>query len=328
MIGKLSQRGRHQYLECPSQLFCTTPPFPTNMMIETTNYCNHACVFCANRLATRPKGSIPKELLFSILEQAAALGVTDVGFYSTGEPLSYPHLVHAVAKAKKLGFKYTYISTNGELATPSRIIPVVEAGLDSLKFSINAGTSATYHAVHGKDTFNKLFNNVTAIYRWREETNSSLYIASSTVLPKDAETEREAILKVFEPFMDEMIFSVQGAQAGHISKNEAELRSISASKAGVCALPFNRIHVTCEGYLTLCCVDFQNYLAGADLNKGSLSDCWHSDSFVEMRKRMLDYDIDGTLCGRCRLGSTAKIEPLKPELATYCDFNHCFAAMP
>ena len=39
-------------------------------------------------------------------------------------------------------------------------------------------------------------------------------------------------------------------------------------------MPFNRIHVTWEGYLTLCCVDYQNYLIVEDLNKISLWDAY------------------------------------------------------
>lgn len=37
-----------------------------------------------------------------------------------------------------------------------------------------------------------------------------------------------------------------------------------------CPLTFNKLHITCEGYITACCADFQNYLAVADLNNTKL----------------------------------------------------------
>ena len=37
----------------------------------------------------------------------------------------------------------------------------------------------------------------------------------------------------------------------------------------------------CEGYLTACCVDYQNYLTIADLNLVSIGDAWKSKAFRE-----------------------------------------------
>lgn len=42
---------------------------------------------------------------------------------------------------------------------------------------------------------------------------------------------------------------------------------------------------TCEGYLTLCCVDYQNYLAVADLNTESLNEAWNNAYARELRRK-------------------------------------------
>jgi radical SAM protein with 4Fe4S-binding SPASM domain len=93
------------------------------------------------------------------------------------------------------------------------------------------------------------------------------------------------------------------------------------AQQGICHLPFNRIHVTQEGYLTLCCVDFQNYLALADLNKMSLAEAWTSERFREMRRRHLADQLTGTLCGRCWKAERCRIEPVVPEYADTIDFD-------
>jgi len=91
-----------------------------------------------------------------------------------------------------------------------------------------------------------------------------------------------------------------------------------------CSLPFNRLHVTCEGYLTLCCVDYQNYLAVADLNKESLEAAWKNRFFVEMRRRHLEKELRGTLCGNCLENRGDDIRPVRAELASAMDFPHLY----
>src|SRR5262245_39894616 len=79
------------------------PPFPKNMMVELSNACNHACIFCANPKMTRPIGRINPLLLERLLAEAHALGVSEVGFYTTGDPFVHKDLAKFVGIAKSLG---------------------------------------------------------------------------------------------------------------------------------------------------------------------------------------------------------------------------------
>ena len=56
------------------ELYCLEPPFPTtNFLIETSNACNHACIFCAHQKMKRKIGKINTEFVFDILKQAQNL---------------------------------------------------------------------------------------------------------------------------------------------------------------------------------------------------------------------------------------------------------------
>ena len=85
-------------------------------------------------------------------------------------------------------------------------------------------------------------------------------------------------------------------------------------------MPFNRLHVSCEGFLTICCVDYQNYLAVADLKSASLCDAWHAPEFKDIRRRHLAAELAGTLCGNCWQGRTEAPAPLRQDLASPVDF--------
>jgi hypothetical protein len=83
----------------------------------------------------------------------------------------------------------------------------------------------------------------------------------------------------------------------------------------VCAYPFNQMHVSVEGYLRLCCCDYQNYLAVVDLNETPLDVAWNGEEFKNIRRRHLDKKIQGTLCFNCLYGVHRHCEPLNPKLA-------------
>ena len=54
-----------------------------------------------------------------------------------------------------------------------------------------------------------------------------------------------------------------------------------------------------EGYLTVCCTDFQNYFVYADLNKESLRASWNNEYITKLRKRHLEGEIEGMPCVSC-----------------------------
>ena len=110
------------------ELYCLEPPFPkTNFLMELSSACNHACIFCAHNKMQRKVSKMDKAKGFDILQQAYDLGTREVGFYATGEPFLIPELPEYIAEAKRIGYTYVYLTSNGSLATPERIRAVIDA---------------------------------------------------------------------------------------------------------------------------------------------------------------------------------------------------------
>lgn len=299
-----------------------TPPFPKNMLIELTNICNHNCIFCANSKMTRKKGNIDENFLFRILKEAFDEGTTEVGFYATGEPFVSKNLALYVTKAKDIGYKYVYITTNGALATPERTREVIEAGVDSIKFSINAGTKETYKSTHGKDEFDIVIDNLRYISDYRKKNNKNFKIFVSSIVTRYSESEKKILEEKLKDISDDIVFinvANQGGMMYEINENLSINGDEYLIKKMPCSLPFNSLHVTYEGYLTSCCIDFQNYLTVADLNKVSIKEAWNSEIFIELRKKHLENSIEGTLCYNCIYNKNEGVDPLIPEHATFYD---------
>lgn len=88
---------------------------------------------------------------------------------------------------------------------------------------------------------------------------------------------------------------------------------IQAERLIPCHYVFNTINVSCEGYLTACCTDFENYLAYADLNKTTLKEAWHNKVITELRKKHLKKELKDTLCNNCINNSKCVPKPLVKE---------------
>lgn len=298
--------------------FDLKPPFPGNCIVEVTNACNHACVFCANPRMRRKISRLPLLLFTRFIREAASLGLKEVGFYSTGEPLLVHNLHEFVRAATEAGVGYTYITTNGALASPDRIVPLIEAGLKSVKFSINAASPLTYRLVHGTDDFEKVLENVRFLASYRKTNGLNLRLLASCVLTRATEAEAELHRETFGGYFDDISYSDPHGQTG-ISLQEASAvvpsgRSIAfpASRtAQPCFMLWKRLHLTAEGYLTLCCVDYELSLTYADYGAGGgLAEHWLNPAITGMRRRHLGQDLEGTRCHGCLYGGGDSPEPL------------------
>lgn len=292
-----------------------------NLLIEVTNSCNCNCIFCANNKMTRRRNFIDEKIVYRLLKEAYDLGVREVGFYTTGEPLLNPKLEEYITYAKKLGYIYTYITTNGILLNDKRIKSLVNSCVDSIKISINAINKEDYKFIHGVDKFEVVMNNLKNLYNYRKENNSKYKIFVSYVATKYTDIDINEIKNFFKDYCDEVgIINVrnQNGMMPEICNFSCEngKNKIKSERNIPCHYVFNTINVTCEGYLSACCTDFQNYLVYADLNKVSLKEAWHNEIITELREKHLHNKIDNTLCYNCIHSNKEMPNPLLKDLAS------------
>ncbi|MBF0252066.1 MAG: radical SAM protein [Alphaproteobacteria bacterium] len=316
-MKQVRERIKDQYQGKSEQDFLVTAPaMPKQLMVELSNACNHACVFCANPTMQRKVGRIKDEFLFRLMADARRYGVREISFYTTGEPFVHKGLEKFTAEAKRLGYEYIFITSNGALATPERAVPVIEAGIDSIKFSLNAGDRESYKAIHGKDDWDAVVNNIRFISEYREKHALQFKLYIGFVLTQATKYQPEKLRELLGDKVDDIIVAESHDLYGQVEDSQDMLMiKPQRRREGICYQPFNRLHVTCEGYLTICCGDFNNFLAVCDLNEMSLEEAWLSPRFRDVRQRHLDRRLEGMLCDNCWNGSVAPVHPLNEDLA-------------
>lgn len=309
----IRQRINDEATYTPSSV---APTSPQMILFEVSNLCNHNCVFCAYPKMDRPTHRLDLALGERLLREAYDLGVREAGFYSGTEPFTSPDLEKLVRLAKQIGYSYTFVTTNGSLATRPRLKELIDCGLDSLKFSINGADAESYREIHGQDHFHRVIEHLKFADEYRKATSSSMYLAVSFVEVVAGAASNvgtsEKLRELLSGHIDEFIVYEANNEGGYM------IGLAPMSTMGVtapCAYPFTRVTVSAEGYLRLCCSDYQNYLSVADLNHVSLIEAWNAEGYQAIRRRHLANELEGALCYNCINNINTPIEPLTPALA-------------
>ncbi len=134
--------------------------YPLEVEIAPSGGCNHRCLFCALDYMEYKPVLLEKKLILKNLKEMAEKGLKSVIFAGEGEPLLNKKTPEIINTTKSYGID-TAMSTNGVLLTRE----VTEECLKSLtwiRFSVSAGTSATYDLIHrGKSgDFEKAVENI------------------------------------------------------------------------------------------------------------------------------------------------------------------------
>lgn len=296
-----------------------TPPFPREVLLDVTSFCNHACTFCANP-DIELKTTVSGELARRFLREARALGARRLGIFGTGESFLVKDLAGHVAAAKAEGFEYVYIKTNGSLCAPERAGPVLEAGLDSLRFSIHAGTRESYREIQGRDDFETVLRNLESTDAYRRRRGLPVELAVSFVLTARGAPELARLKERAGAWVDVWDVQELNTQCGNALDNGGKGDVAYGGprydpERGLCKLPFSGVSLTPEGYVTACIMDFYGSLVVGDLSRQSLREIWEGPVYRGFRRRHLEGRLSGLICDSCIRNVPAAHEPLTPALS-------------
>lgn len=299
----------------PEEYLKPVLPAPKSVKIEVSPRCNYRCGFCALRTReVQPKGDMDFGLFQRITWEMRIAGVEEIGCFYLGESFMNPRLlVDCVDWCKYLGFPYVFLTTNGSLCDPGWLKKVMEAGLDSLKFSVNAADEEQFSKVMGvsKKLYRRALNNIKEARRVRDEGGYGCGIyASSIRYDGEQQSRMERLLKEHVlPYVDQHYWLPLYSMGAFATQREEELgyRPTAGNQGRWGALrdplpcwsAFTEGHVTADGGLSACCFDSNSFWRMGDLTKQSFMEAWNSEMFVNLREAHLKKDVKGTVCEAC-----------------------------
>jgi len=239
-------------------------------------------------------------------------GVKELGLFFIGESFICDWLPEAIAFAKGRGIEYAFLTTNGSLATPERVQACMEAGLDSLKFSMNYADVAQFREIAQVkgSLFGEAIENLKEAKRVRDEGGYTCGLYASSIRYDGEQQERmESLVREIVPYLDEHYWLPLYSMGSLARQREEELgyRPTAGNQGRLGALReplpcwslFTEGHITHDGKLSACCFDAGDRWVMADLNDVSFADGWSSARFAALRQAHLARDVRGTVCEDC-----------------------------
>ncbi len=300
----------------PSGSLKAAPPAPRSVKIEISPRCNYRCGFCALRTReSQPKWDMDFDLFRRITREMREAGVEEIGVFYLGESFMNPRLlVDCIRYLKRdLGMPYVFLTSNASMAFPEAVKACMEAGLDSLKWSVNAADERQFEKIMGvsKRLFRRALENIQSAWEVREAGahRTRLYASSIRYDGKQQEKMERLLADRVRPWVDEHYWLPLYSMGAFATQREAELgyRPTAGNQGRLGALrdplpcwsAFTEGHVTAEGKLSACCFDATSHWAMGDLTRQSFMEAWNSGAFVRLREAHLRRDVRGTVCEQC-----------------------------
>jgi MoaA/NifB/PqqE/SkfB family radical SAM enzyme len=296
----------------PERYLAARLPAPRAVKIELTSQCNYRCGFCAHRLRMKDRGEMDRAFFERVVGEMVDAGVEELGMFYIGESFMCDWLAEAIRFAKDRGIRYAFLTTNGSLATRERVRACMEAGLDSLKFSMNNADETQFREIAQVKA--KLFRdsiaNLKTAHAVRESGGYKCGLFASSIQYDGAQQER--MLKLVDeirPYVDEHYWLPLYSMGSLTTEREEELgyRPIAGNQGRVGALrdplpcwsAFTEGHITQDGKLSACCFDAGDKWVMADLKEVGFMEGWNSPAFRALRAAHLRKDVSGTICESC-----------------------------
>lgn len=165
---------------------------PLYMEVSPSGTCNHRCSFCGMDFMGYRQRFLPISVWCERLWGLGQAGLKAIMYAGEGEPFLHEDMPYIAQATKAAGIDVAF-TTNAVLLTPDVARDVLPVS-SWIKISCNAGTAATYAAVHGTKAvdFDTVFANAAAAVSIRNELGAPCTLGMQMVLlPENA---HEAVL--------------------------------------------------------------------------------------------------------------------------------------
>lgn len=320
-----------QHIDEITQITRLTPhaPCPKSVKIEISPRCNYRCGFCA--LRTRPhqpnaSTDMDFDLFRRITREMSGAGVQEIGVFYLGESTMNPTLLTKCVRYLKdeLRMPYVFLTSNASLATTSVVRALMEAGLDSLKWSVNAADPEQFAEIVGVSPrwFEIALRNIRGAMSVRDAAGYQTRLYASSIQYDGAQQAKMQSLidSRVAPYVDEHYWlPLYGMAMRAESVKEAIGYTPQHGNAGridpatglpnrsplPCWSAFTEGHVRADGGLSVCCFGSDDRFDAGNLNEQSFMEAWNSPKFQEIRAAQLrtrtegPSALSGTMCEVC-----------------------------
>ena len=289
---------------------------PYNLSFEVSSFCNAHCVYCAHSGEHGQfEGNMSEEIFHKVLSDARGFKhkIKKCGMFGFGESLCNPKLPEMIKEANDSGLVDAVdLTTNGLLLTPALSDKLIEAGLGTIRISIQGIDADMYWRIcRVRVNFEKFLDNLRYLYVHRGGAKVRLKIADIAI--KDVPDGEKRFVDIFGSMADSVfvehimpIYStvdydsldrdIEGEALG--GRERVEQTKINK----VCHRAFYRCRIRANGDITAACCDSTQDVAFGNVYRQNLVDVWNGEErrlFLQKQLRGERFQIPE--CRKCMM---------------------------
>lgn len=262
---------------------------PFGITISPCNICDFRCIYCGLTNKQRNVSMLTLEQFRVLADQLAAFPqpIKQISFVANGETILNPELPNMIALLKQRGLAgQVKVITNANRLTHTYADRLIDAGLDTLKVSLQGITSEKYQEICKTAVdFDRLKEQLFYFYEHRKQC--CLHIKVIDIALDDGEEEQ--FYQMFDGHADSLfVEQCIGEYALHPSEPTNKFH-FNISHMETCSLPFYTLFIDDFGDVFPCCL-INRYETSAqpmgNIFDKPIKDLW-DEEFVALQKSLL-----------------------------------------
>jgi MoaA/NifB/PqqE/SkfB family radical SAM enzyme len=262
------------------------------IVVSFTYACNARCPNCPYnnsniRKTYKDAVHIPEDLFLCICDEAAANDCV-VRVTGGGEPLLHPKAIDLLVEACECGTRISLI-TNASLLTWEKSHRLLEAGIEAIECSVDAGNEQEYAMARPGLNFDEVFLSVAEVHHIRNLLNAKTRVVTSVINQKGID------VKQAEDFWGHVADKVQIRKFLTWGYNEDKSADPTPymDESVPCPWLFERMNIDTRGDVTYCGEDIAFAHKFANIRTTGIENIWLGKEFTKARETMPE------MCKKC-----------------------------
>jgi len=284
---------------------------PRRVFIEPTNSCNCRCVHCPTHTdMARARGVMDFALYTRIIDELAPhWAEITVNLYKHGEPTLHPRIFDMVDYARERNL-FVQMNTNFAAIRPEQVEALKR--VDYLGVSIDAASQETYHAVKGRDHFERVLETfLDFLEAWGRDATPASYACDAIFLRQSANDHEAGLFaEMFGrlPIGHVSVFALHNftGPIGEGASSLPEKTALPREQWPVCNIPWDIMGIDWDGTGMPCTIDCNTGFSLGNVAEAGVLALWEGPRMAAFRDalRRRDYEsLEGgrALCPGCSI---------------------------
>lgn len=262
--------------------------FPLHVDIESSYSCNLRCVMCQIDFKSPDQGMMKWDTFERVIGECGKYQVPSIKLNFRGEPLLHPKVVDMVRAAKEHGVMEVQFNTNGVLLNEGKINGLIDAGLDRIKFSLDGATPEVFDSIRIGTNYKVVSKNIhdfVAIRNRRGLKRPSITV--QMVYMKETEEDLVKFVETWRHVANRVGIGRYRNPRGHLDADASRVEDFP-TKVIPCPQLWQRLLVTYDGKVLMCCGDHHARSPLGHLKERTLHEIWHGPALEAVRRAHLE----------------------------------------